>query len=53
LSDQQEALQVRLQTLRQTGQDAWQDLRSGIDQALKNLTDGIENAFSRFQLKTE
>ena len=51
LREQQEELQSRLQSLREAGEGAWQELQSGVDKALADLREAVEGAFSRFQLE--
>lgn len=41
--------QHRLDNLQQAGDDAWDDLKSGIDVTWKKLGNAIDSAVSRFQ----
>jgi hypothetical protein len=53
LREQRKDVEARLQTLGNTGRDAWQDLQEGIDQALTDLREAVKNAFSRFEVQVD
>lgn len=48
LREQQLAARAKLSELRQSGEDAWEDLKAGIDSAWKSLGDAVRSAASRF-----
>ena len=45
----QEAVQEKLVELKDSGDEAWEDLKAGLDNAMKNLGDAINTAASRFK----
>ena len=45
----QEAVQEKLVELKGSGDEAWEDLKAGLDNAMKNLGDAINTAASRFK----
>ena len=45
----QEAVQEKLVELKDSGDEAWEDLKAGLDNAMKNLGDAIKTANSRFK----
>ena len=45
----QEAVREKLVALKDSGDEAWEDLKAGLDNAMKNLGDAIETATSRFK----
>jgi predicted nucleic acid-binding Zn-ribbon protein len=45
----QEAVQEKLVELKDSGDEAWEDLKAGLDNAMKNLGDAIKTATSRFK----
>jgi len=45
----QEAVQKKLVALKDSGDEAWEDLKAGLDNAMKNLGDAIKTATSRFK----
>jgi DNA repair ATPase RecN len=45
----QEAVQEKLVELQDSGDEAWEDLKAGLDKAMKNLGDAIKTATSRFK----
>ena len=45
----QEAVQEKLVELKGSGDEAWEDLKAGLDNAMKNLGDAIKTANSRFK----
>ena len=48
LRKRQEEAERKLQELRKSGEDAWEDMRAGTEAALRNLNDALSKAFSRF-----
>jgi predicted nucleic acid-binding Zn-ribbon protein len=48
LQKQKGDLEHRLHDLRQSGEEAWQDLTSGVDVAWRNLSESVERAVQRF-----
>jgi hypothetical protein len=53
LNGQRKAVQSKLQILVDSGKDAWQDLKGGVDRALGELRSAVENALTHFQVETE
>lgn len=49
IKTKQEAVQEKLVALKDSGDEAWEDLKAGLDNAMKNLGDAIETATSRFK----
>jgi len=45
----QEAVQKKLVALKDSGDEAWEDLKAGLDNAMKNLGDAIKSATSHFK----
>jgi DNA repair ATPase RecN len=45
----QEAVQEKLVKLKDSRDEAWEDLKAGLDNAMKNLGDAIKTATSRFK----
>ncbi|MFZ0483675.1 MAG: coiled coil domain-containing protein [Desulfobacterales bacterium] len=45
----QEAVREKLVELKDSGDGAWEDLKAGLDNAMKNLGDAIKTATSRFK----
>ena len=45
----QEAVREKLVELKDSGDEAWEDLKAGLDNAMKNLGDAIKTANSRFK----
>jgi len=45
----QEAVQEKLVELKDSRDEAWEDLKAGLDNAMKNLGDAIKTATSRFK----
>ena len=45
----QEAVGEKLVELKDSGDEAWEDLKAGLDNAMKNLGDAIKTATSRFK----
>jgi hypothetical protein len=43
-----ETLRERIDRLAEAGEDAWSDLKDGVDSAWERLEDAVENASSRF-----
>ena len=44
----QEAARKKLRALKNAGEDAWKDLKTGLDDALNRLGDAIKSATSHF-----
>ena len=49
LRSKREALKEKVDQLSGAGENAWQDLKAGIDGALKSLETAVKSAKSRFQ----
>jgi archaellum component FlaC len=49
LRDRREAVEEQLTALREAGLDAWTDLKSGVESALDDLGDAVEDATTRFE----
>jgi len=49
LRAKQEAARERLVELKEAGGDAWEDLKAGLDNALKSLGDAVKSATSYFK----
>lgn len=49
LRTQQEAVRDKLDDLRDASDDAWEDLKAGLDNAVGNVTNAFEKAMSRFR----
>jgi hypothetical protein len=45
----QEAAREKLAELKGAGEDAWEDLKTGLENALNNLKDAVKSATSRFK----
>lgn len=45
----QEAAREKLVELKEAGEDAWEDLKAGLDNAFNSLGDSIKSATSRFK----
>jgi len=48
LTIKKEAAEVKLAELRNAGGDAWQELKSGIDRAVRELDESVKRAASKF-----
>ena len=48
LREQQQDAQAKLNELREAGEDAWEDLKAGIDNAWSSLGEAFKSAASRF-----
>ena len=48
LREQQQDAQAKLNELREAGEDAWEDLKAGIDNAWSSLGEAVKTAASRF-----
>ncbi len=51
LRKKQENVGAKLQEFKKTGDEAWVDLRGGIDEALDDLKQALKRAVSRFKEK--
>ena len=51
LRTKQKLTKQKLQDLRESGDDAWEELRAGVDKALDDLKDALNRAASRFKKK--
>ena len=49
LRDQKKQAQARLDELEEAQEDAWEDMKTGIDAAWKNLGNAVNNAVERFK----
>jgi hypothetical protein len=49
LRERRDAVQQKFEQVQTAGQAAWQDLKSGMDEALDELKDAVAMATSRFQ----
>ncbi len=45
----QKVAQEKLTELKEAGEDAWEDLKAGLDSALNNLGDAVKSATTRFK----
>jgi archaellum component FlaC len=45
----QEAARTKLTELKNSGDDAWEDLKAGMDNAWNSLEDAVKSAVSRFR----
>lgn len=48
LKERQKEAQLKLDDMRQAGEDAWDDMRAGVEDAWKRLEKGVRDATSRF-----
>jgi len=48
LTIKKEAAEAKLAELRNAGGDAWQELKSGIDRAVRELDESVKRAVSKF-----
>ena len=48
LREQQQDAQAKLNELREAGEDAWEDLKAGIDNAWSSPAEAVKTAASRF-----
>jgi len=52
LKAKQEIAKIKLQALRESGIEAWEELKTGVEKATAELRQGIENAHSRFNQRS-
>ena len=53
LRSRQGTLREKLRQLEESGDDAWEDLKGGIEHAWKDLTQALDSALSRFKSDSE
>lgn len=49
LREKQYAAREKLRELKDAGEDAWEDLKAGLERAAGSLGDAVKSAFSRFK----
>lgn len=49
LREQQAAAKVKLDELKNAGEDAWEDLKAGVESAWSSLSNSLKSATSRFK----
>lgn len=49
LRKKQAAAQVKLDELKEAGEDAWEDLKAGVESAWDSLSNSLKSAVSRFK----